>query len=42
MICEFCNKDVEQFDQPETLVDGQCFNCGSILTQEEIDALKNS
>ena len=39
MNCPECNKEVTELTYPETLQDGQCFACGSILTQEEIDAL---
>lgn len=40
MNCPECNKEVEELVYPTELVDNQCFACGSVLTQEEIDALE--
>jgi len=42
-ICPECGTQHEtQPQKPDTttLVDLQCFNCGQVLTQSEVDALK--
>jgi len=38
MNCKYCNKTITEYVKLETLQDGQCFACGSILNQSEIDA----